>query len=131
MGTPATEKGATTFLAPFLACRSRISREEWSACIGVLRRAPRLRLRRQFTSEKELAQLAAAWPGNHLDAWSDFEMLGYDTFTMPYTFPSIFTFVAYLLGPFKLYVVAGYEVTLLAKQKVSERSWSPSIWHKR
>jgi hypothetical protein len=40
-------------------------------------------------------------------------MLGYDTFTMPYTFPNIFTLVAYLFGPSKLYVVAGYEATLL------------------
>src|SRR6266545_402780 len=25
----------------------------------------------------------------HLDAWNQFEMLGYDTFALPYTFPSI------------------------------------------
>lgn len=49
----------------------------------------------------------------HLNAWSDYEMLGYDTFTMPYTFPNIFTFVAYLAGPSSLYIVAGYEAAML------------------
>src|ERR1700716_4197730 len=41
--------------------------------------------------------------GGHLDAWSQFEMLEYDTFALPYTFPSVFTLVAYLIGPDKLY----------------------------
>lgn len=49
----------------------------------------------------------------HLDAWSGYEMLGYDTFTLPYTFPNAFTLLAYLLGPLKLYIVAGYEVVAL------------------
>jgi hypothetical protein len=35
----------------------------------------------------------------YLDAWDQFEMLGYDTFALPHTFPSIFTPVAYLVGP--------------------------------
>jgi hypothetical protein len=49
----------------------------------------------------------------HLDAWNQFEMLGYDTFALPYTFPSIFTLVAYLVGPENLYVATGYELPLL------------------
>src|SRR5262245_9798957 len=49
----------------------------------------------------------------HLDAWSDFEMMGYDTFTLPYTFPSGYTLIAYLLGVPKLYTAAGLELTVL------------------
>jgi hypothetical protein len=49
----------------------------------------------------------------HLDAWDQFEMLGYDTFTLPYTFPSVFTLVAYLMGPENLYVGTGYELPIL------------------
>jgi hypothetical protein len=49
----------------------------------------------------------------HLDAWSPFEMLGYDSFALPYTFPSIFTVIGYLCGGSRLYVVAGYEVIML------------------
>jgi hypothetical protein len=51
--------------------------------------------------------------GGHLDAWSPLEMLGYDTFALPYTFPSIFTLLAYLIGPEKLYVGAGYQLPVL------------------
>src|SRR5712675_1187176 len=40
----------------------------------------------------------------HLDAWSPFEMLGYDSFALPYTFPSLFTLIAYLGGASQLYV---------------------------
>lgn len=46
----------------------------------------------------------------HLDAWSPFEMLGYDTFTLPYTFPSLFVLMGYFTSASRLYVVAGYEV---------------------
>jgi hypothetical protein len=49
----------------------------------------------------------------HLDAWNQFEMLGYDTFALPYTFPSIFTLVAYLTGPENLYVATAYELPVL------------------
>jgi hypothetical protein len=49
----------------------------------------------------------------HLDAWSPFEMLGYDSFALPYTFPSLFTLIAYLGGVSQLYVIAGYDVIVL------------------
>jgi hypothetical protein len=49
----------------------------------------------------------------HLDAWSPFEMLGYDSFALPYTFPSLFTLIAYLGGASQLYVIAGYDVIAL------------------
>jgi hypothetical protein len=49
----------------------------------------------------------------HFDAWSPFEMLGYDSFALPYTFPSLFTLIAYLGGASKLYVIAGYDVIAL------------------
>lgn len=49
----------------------------------------------------------------HLDAWSPFEMLGYDSFALPYTFPSVFTLIAYLGGASRLYVIAGYDVMAL------------------
>lgn len=48
-----------------------------------------------------------------LDAWSSFEMLGYDSFALPYTFPSLFTLIAYLGGASQLYVIAGYDVIAL------------------
>ena len=38
----------------------------------------------------------------HLGAWSPFEMLGYDSFALPYTFPSLFTLIAYLGGASQL-----------------------------
>ena len=43
-----------------------------------------------------------------LDAWSEFEMLGYDSFALPYTFPNILTYLGYWFGPESLYVTAGY-----------------------
>jgi hypothetical protein len=49
----------------------------------------------------------------HLDAWSPFEMLGYDSFALPYTFPSLFTLIAYLGGASQLYVIASYDVIAL------------------
>ena len=49
----------------------------------------------------------------HLDAWNPFEMLGYDSFALPYTFPSLFTLIAYLGGASRLYVIAGYDVIAL------------------
>ena len=49
----------------------------------------------------------------HLDAWSPYEMLGYDSFILPYTFPSLFTLIASLGGASRLYVIAGYEVIAL------------------
>jgi hypothetical protein len=56
----------------------------------------------------------------HLNAWNDFEMLGYDTFALPYTFPSIFTLIAYLVGSENLYVATGYELpALLAMAGIS------------
>ena len=49
----------------------------------------------------------------HLDAWSDYELLGYDTFALPYTFPNALTVLTFLFGPSKLYITAGYEVVAL------------------
>jgi hypothetical protein len=49
----------------------------------------------------------------HLDAWSSFEMLGYDSFALPYTFPSVFTLIGYLGGAWRLYIIAGYDVIAL------------------
>src|SRR3954467_3990693 len=43
----------------------------------------------------------------HLDAWNPFEMLGYDSFILPYTFPSLFAWIASLGGASQLYVIAG------------------------
>lgn len=44
----------------------------------------------------------------HLSAWSDHEMMGYDTFTLPYTFPNPLTYISYLLGIDNLYIASGY-----------------------
>ncbi len=44
----------------------------------------------------------------HLDAWSDIELLGYDTFSLPYTFPNPLTYLTYWLGPENIYVTAGF-----------------------
>jgi hypothetical protein len=43
-----------------------------------------------------------------LDAWSDYEMMGYDSFAMPYTFPNILTYLTTWLGTERLYATAGY-----------------------
>jgi hypothetical protein len=44
----------------------------------------------------------------YLTAWNPFEMLGYDTFALPYTFPSPLTFLVAAAGPGQLYVTAGF-----------------------
>ncbi|WP_454645550.1 hypothetical protein [Bradyrhizobium liaoningense] len=49
----------------------------------------------------------------HLDAWSAFEMMGYDSFTLPYTFPSLFTLIVYLGRASRPYIIAGYDVIAL------------------
>jgi hypothetical protein len=48
-----------------------------------------------------------------MQAWSDYEMLGFDSFTMPYTFPNPLTYVTAWWGPHNLYVTAGYVSVLL------------------
>lgn len=49
----------------------------------------------------------------HLDAWSDIELLGYDTFSLPYTFPNPLTWINYWLGPEDIYVTSGYVAAML------------------
>jgi hypothetical protein len=44
----------------------------------------------------------------HMDAWNDGEMMGYDSFTMPYTFPNPFTYLTSWLGAGRLCVTAGF-----------------------
>lgn len=48
-----------------------------------------------------------------LSAWNGTELLGYDTFSLPYTFPNPLTFLTYWLGAENLYVVAGYVSAML------------------
>src|SRR5512146_2808502 len=56
----------------------------------------------------------------HLSAWSDTELLGYDTFSLPYTFPNPITFLTYWLGPKNIYVTAGFvSMVLLALSGIS------------
>jgi len=43
-----------------------------------------------------------------LNAWNEYEMMGYDSFTLPYTFPNILTFINHWLGVDNLYITAGY-----------------------
>jgi hypothetical protein len=43
-----------------------------------------------------------------IDAWNQYEMLGFDSFALPYTFPNILTYLTYWLGPEKLFLTAGY-----------------------
>ena len=48
-------------------------------------------------------------------AWSGREMLGYDSFALPYTFPNPLTWLTYAFGPEQVYVVAGFvSIGLLA-----------------
>jgi len=44
----------------------------------------------------------------HLSAWSDTELLGYDTFSLPYTFPNPLTYLTYWFGPDNIFVTAGF-----------------------
>ena len=48
-----------------------------------------------------------------IPAWSDYELLGYDTFSLPYTFPNPFTHLAGWFGAENIYVFAGCESALL------------------
>ncbi|GIW80548.1 MAG: hypothetical protein KatS3mg105_2355 [Gemmatales bacterium] len=41
-------------------------------------------------------------------AWNPFEMMGFDTFVMPYTFPNLLTFVTAWIGKEHLYQTAGW-----------------------
>ena len=49
----------------------------------------------------------------HLDAWSDIELLGYDSFSLPYTFPNPLTWITYWLGSGDIYVTSGFVAALL------------------
>jgi hypothetical protein len=44
----------------------------------------------------------------HLNAWSPYDLLGYDTFSLPYTFPNPLTWLTYWLGPGNFYVSVGF-----------------------
>ncbi len=48
-----------------------------------------------------------------IQAWNDHELLGFDTFALPYTFPNPVTFFASWVGSDHLYVFAGYISPLL------------------
>jgi len=48
-----------------------------------------------------------------LQAWSEYEMLGYDSFTMPYTFPNPLTYLTAWCGARNLYITAGYVSVML------------------
>jgi hypothetical protein len=48
-----------------------------------------------------------------LDAWNDYEMMGYDTFTMPYTFPNPLTGLTWALGLKNLYITSGFVSAVL------------------
>lgn len=43
-----------------------------------------------------------------VEAWNPHELAGYDTFSLPYTFPNPFTYAAYLLGSENVFVSAGW-----------------------
>ncbi len=43
-----------------------------------------------------------------LDAWNEHEMLGYDSFALPYTFPNPLTYLTSWIGSQAVYVTAGY-----------------------
>jgi hypothetical protein len=47
----------------------------------------------------------------HLSAWSEFDLLGYDTFALPYTFPNPLTWITYWFGPENIYITAGFVAT--------------------
>ena len=46
--------------------------------------------------------------GGHLSAWNEHEMLGYDAFTLPYTFPNPLTLLSGFGGLQNLTITAGY-----------------------
>ena len=43
-----------------------------------------------------------------LSAWNGTELLGYDTFSLPYTFPNPLTFLTYWFGAGNIYITAGF-----------------------
>jgi hypothetical protein len=60
----------------------------------------------------------------HLDAWSDFEMMGYDSFAMPYTFPNALTYLTSWNGVDHLYMTAGFiSAALLALAGIAAYSF--------
>src|SRR5947207_2359490 len=69
------------------------------------------RLNNNLKVQKYFVDSLAA--GSGVQAWNDHELLGYNTFGLPYTFPNPLTYVMALFGPENLYVTAGYLSALL------------------
>ena len=51
--------------------------------------------------------------GTGLHAWNEHELLGYDTFALPYTFSNPISYLVAAFGPEHIYVTAGYVSALL------------------
>ena len=64
---------------------------------------------------KILAHYLSGKSGGHLTAWNDHEMMGYDSFILPYTFPNPLVYLVSLFGENNLFITMGYiSIALLA-----------------
>lgn len=60
----------------------------------------------------------------HIAAWNEHEMMGYDSFVLPYTFPNPLVFLVALFGEDSLYITMGYvAIALLATAGVAAYSF--------
>lgn len=64
---------------------------------------------------KILKHYLSGLSGGHISAWDEHEMMGYDSFVLPYTFPNPLVYLAALFGSDSLYITMGYiEIAMLA-----------------
>ena len=57
---------------------------------------------------KVLKHYLEGLPGGDIAAWNEHEMMGYDSFVLPYTFPNPIVYLTGLIGAQHLYVTTGY-----------------------
>lgn len=63
-----------------------------------------------------------------LDAWSNVELLGYDSFSLPYTYPNPLAYLASWFGSENLYITAGYlSAALLAASGIAAYAFVRTI----
>src|SRR5688572_16705627 len=57
---------------------------------------------------KILKHYMSGGPGGQIAAWNEHEMMGYDSFVLPYTFPNPLAYFIGLFGERHLYIAMGY-----------------------
>ncbi len=60
------------------------------------------------SSLKVLEHYVEGIQAGHVAAWNSLEMLGYDSFTLPYTFPNPIAYIVHAFGSERFYIAVGF-----------------------